>query len=729
MNKKSCLLMIPALAGMLLLPLSGAEQKNPLDGFRFNHLKTYYTGKIYPAPQKAKYSNRSVKLSKAALVLPPGRTPDDIRFRYLRDRIEMNGGTAEIVSRAPAGSTAVISGRVSKTDAPAKPEGYRIDYDQAGNVTVTGADERGLLWGMASLAQMIRRDGDSASLMLAKVEDWPDVPKRGFLTTPWAEIVPEYMILGKFNTVIFQKAHYIDDYGWRNFPQKARRPSMDRWLSVYGEFASQAGLDIRDSVNPLEQYGDIGRRLLCGSEDDYQKVLEHARYLNSIKLGMYLAFDDHRFPASEEDLKQFGSARKADVYFVNRLFGDMKKVNPDFRLCWCPPFYWGPASKAMYPEDRQEYLSEAGAEINPEIDFFWTGPSVGFSPPSKAHVKWVKDLYRRAPWTFINGKQTGHMYTYNYITDPVKWWHDELYPGFWNDMGAAVINTNMWADAESTLLFGHAVWNGRNYIPGTAVRNAVDMTFGPGNFEKLDALNKAMSAFDPYAWTVTAGAARRLPELERNLKVLEKAYAEVEKANPDALGKLSSFRRWVDLTERFVKKLRDSKQLLQFSQTSETVMADAAKENKLTPRDIVIPSSEFVGGKGPIMGAPVPNPLKTPKRLVMCIYGKKTPCRSMETAFTCSPFPVTGDYRLVVSGLDDESKNVSKIEILVNGKVIFSGPNGFRKDAWSLREFKIPAEVLSRENKLRISSAEDSDRSYGPPWFLLNYVIVKPSGK
>ncbi len=709
--KKICIL-----SGLLFAYGVMAASVLPED-FRFNRLPTYYTGKIQPEPKDVKYSGKFLKLDNIVIVPPANMPLDDLRPRFLRDRIEMNGGKAKIAHQVPADCTGIIRLAIGK-EAPEHSEGYAIDFREPNEIVVTGHDSQGVLWGLVSLAQMVRKD----EMQIVQVRDYPDIARRGFLSRYWPGIAAEFIVLNKLNTVVFQMAHYDTAKGrsgaWRYLDQN---PIPERTVSMleYGAVAAGLGLDFRYSIHIVSS--DLKEQFRCSSEEDYQKLLVNAETLAKNHLGLYLGMDDSRFPAHPDDLKKFGSARQADIYLVNRLYRELKQKYPDFRMVWCQPFYWGPTSPAPYPEDRTEYLAAVGKEVDPEVDIFWTGPRVKFDPPTPEQTKWYADLIQRAPWTFINGKPISHMHFYCYVTDPISWWKTETYPAFWQDMKAALINTGGPNDAASTATFGSYMWNQQNYRPDDCIRLVTAMFFGPDSFAALDNLNKKLSYFDKYMWKVSAGAAQRLPEIREKLKELETAYDEAEKVCKFSLENLSILPYSLATTRKFVKRLSSSANLNQFADAEKEVRADAEKEAGLSKNDLLLGPSNFFGGKGPavygIRGCP--------RRLANWIHGGQSPFGSMSADFTCEPFPVEGNFKLIISGQDDDSEIPSEIEIKVNDRVIFSGANGFTKLNWSKREFTIPADCLQRQNKLVISSQSPSANITGPPFFMINYAVLK----
>jgi len=53
------------------------------------------------------------------------------------------------------------------------------------------------------------------------------------------------------------------------------------------------------------------------------------------------------------------------------------------------------------------------------------------------------------------------------------------------------------------------------------------------------------------------------------------------------------------------------------------------------------------------------------------------------------------------------------------------GENPLVRFGWSRHTFRIPAASLSRQNRLRIENTEDASRHGGPPFFMLNYAVIR----
>ena len=113
------------------------------------------------------------------------------------------------------------------------------------------------------------------------------------------------------------------------------------------------------------------------------------------------------------------------------------------------------------------------------------------------------------------------------------------------------------------------------------------------------------------------------------------------------------------------------------------------------------------------------------RRLATWIYSSNTVWKEMTAEFTLAAIPAT-DYRLLLSAQDGDSFIPCRIEILVNGHSIFSGENPFSKFAWSRHEFRIPSTNMNAgQNVIVIRNTEPGGILMSPPWFMLNYALIK----
>jgi len=104
------------------------------------------------------------------------------------------GGASEAAVVVGALSEREVAARLSRHPAllaeALPPEGYVLALDDAG-ATVGGADARGCLYGLSSLAQLLRLGREAGSLPYLELRDWPFKPMRGVhLYMPGREDIP-----------------------------------------------------------------------------------------------------------------------------------------------------------------------------------------------------------------------------------------------------------------------------------------------------------------------------------------------------------------------------------------------------------------------------------------------------------------------------------------------------------------------------------------------------------
>ena len=80
---------------------------------------------------------------------------------------------------------------------------------------------------------------------------------------------------------------------------------------------------------------------------------------------------------------------------------------------------------------------------------------------------------------------------------------------------------------------------------------------------------------------------------------------------------------------------------------------------------------------------------------------------------------------MIIQRQDDDKEDVTQIEIIVNDKSIFRGPNGFAKKGWSTRRFRFaPAILRAGEDAIIIRNLEDSS-AFAARWFMLSGCVIR----
>ncbi|MBM4037794.1 MAG: hypothetical protein FJ290_04705 [Planctomycetes bacterium] len=674
-----------------------------------DYLKLPYhtSARAFPTPQQATYTEEFVPLAKVALDLGGGLKPDDPRIRLLRTKFTRFG----IAFADPAPFLIRVNAAV-EPKAPEKPEGYALRVTRGGAV-INGRDPQGVLWGIVSLIQLVDREA-APRVRVCDIVDWPDTARRGFLQGYWKDAL-EFMLFCKMNTVVSQSGVQITD-------ATAHQP----WTPLQSEICK--GVCAAFTAFGLKHYFGIRQWTMYPKiplSSDRTLDLHAAVCSEVAKHGghIYFPFDDSRFPLPKADLDTFEAGANLDAKYVTRLFRAVREKHPGFHLVFCPPFYWGPDSRASYPEPREPYLKSLGDHLDPGVEVIWTGPRVKGYQKNKEQVAWFTGLTKHKPFLFQNG--TGPHNLLSYITDETPQWRTWHYDGFFeNDIEGFLKNAHMGMEAPQTTTLADCLWNVRGYDAAASIRRGVAMLYGKEMFDILDPANKALAYLDKYKYgEVTPEAPTEIPEIERRLKIAEEAVARGKAYNafslenfPGALERgvgfaraaLAGARKPPDFFAKYKKDIEETREL-----AAKEVGVGAAKG------DILKLPTDFLGGTLLVYDN------KCPRRFASLIRGRQTPNPRVTTRFECDPFPPSGPYELHLCAQDDDAEAPCRIRIKVNDTVVFEAPSGFARYGWSIRKFALPLEALQRGNLLTIECTEDSAAQQGPPWFMVNYAVLR----
>ncbi len=678
-------------------------------GLDYMKLPQYTGGKVFPAAQQAKYSGTFVPVTAAKLVLGRDLKADDVRIKLLKAKFARFG--IRIDDSAPF---AIRINADPEPVAPDKPEAYAISVTKDG-AAINGRDKLGVTWGVVSLIQLFNLEkAGEPRIQLAEIADFPDTLYRGCLSGANLESA----LFSKMNVIISENEL------WLTAPEfgRPRTPLMRETCKAMTEAFDAFGMRLYFGICHYTMYPQMP--LSSGRTFDF-----HVKLLSEIAAGkghVYFPYDDGRFPLNPADLEKFGSAANMDAKYLTRLYREVKKSHPGFHFIFCPPFYWGPDSDAPYPEPREPYLKSLGEFLDPEIEVFWTGPRVKGYEKTPEQVKWYTDLIKRKPVIFQNG--TGKHNLWSYITDEMPDWKTWHYEGFLDKDLTGFLKNGGEIPQVNTL--ADCLWNIKGYDSAASIRAAVAMFYGKEMFDIIDPATKAMTKLDKYPYMeIRPGAAEEADEIAR---LSAEANAALDKAlayNREAI------EGWGG---HLVGVIRNSKNLAEKARTAPNLKATYGRQIDAT-RAFALKEAGIDEARGDIFKSPVDliggelmeyEWRMIPNRFASCIRGKASGISTLTTTFECDPFPASGPYLLFLSGLDDDKEKGVTLRISVNGKAIFEGASTFERFAWSMQKFTIPFDALKRGNTLVIEILDEGlNIRSGPPFFMVNYVVLKKSAQ
>jgi len=667
--------------------------------------------KPFPQPQEATYTEKFTKLNAVALKLE-GVKPDDARVRLLKTKFRRIG--ILFLDEAPFTVTLACDPAASV----AEREGYTLDVTPT-NAVVRARDAQGILWGVVSLVQSV--NPEKRCVRQLSVRDWPVGEGRGFLGCFTPDAL-EYTLFLKMNSVDFQRACPISN----DCMTPLRMYMCEQMAREYNEL----GLTMYVDGHWLGEAPDLPA---CEPRA-FEYRVDVCRRFAKIGAGVYWAQDDGRFPLNERDKKAYGTAANCDAKHITAVYRAVKKDYPDFKMIYCPPFYWGPDARASYPEDRETYLKSIGEFMDPEIDVYWTGPQVKGLDKKPYQVKWFADLTKRKPSIFQNAI-CPHFFV-DFLVDPIPW--DKLhYDGFLKDIRHFHLNCNGYHEIGPLSLQGAWCWNPKGYDAKAASRAAITQVIGDGVYDALAPGIDDLAYFDKYPWgQVNANILHEDPaDLEKKYQNAKQCWEKACKINPKTSG-YSWYGGVLGNIPRVLAAAKNPPDLIsRYKKESAATREQAIRETKCEPDkgDLVITPIDLNGLQ--------PGTIKIAEdgatRFVKWLRGAQSHENTVSFRFECDPFPPTGDFKLVICGCEDELPAKTQLRIAVNGKPVYEGDTQLPATKGDLRlkgggnfgrhEFTIPFASMVRKNLVEISCTSPGYNKNGTPYVGVNYIVLRKS--
>ena len=673
-------------------------------------------GKPFPTPQEATYGEKKVSLAKVELKLgtngtggtdrssPASRispvSPDDPIIRLLKRKLARfgtkfeKGGTPVEIELSPA--------------APVdKPQGYSLDVAN-GKVSVKARTRLGLTYGVVSLIQCV--DRDRPAICECEIRDWPRCLHRAAIDY-WVPSLVEFVLFTKMTSITID----MDNCTW-----SAREYSLSP-LDRERHRLCAARLN-EFGIKPLGYTGQITIRPLLplSSPRTWKLHLSWAKFLASIGMGDAFLLDDNRYPMHPLDIKNAGTGAKLDAKYVTKLYREVKKDYPDFRMAFCPPFYWGPDSPASYPEPREPYLKSVGEFLDPEISVAWTGGSVKTKNVTREKAEWYSNLVGRKPILCQNSNCIGkHSYT-QYGADSTGFKESHSPDTF--DFVAG-FNQNMTHYGEGSMVASAMdwCWNPDAHDGTTSVRRALDMFEGPGVYDVIVKGTDEISYFDKYEW----GKPRiellgeDLAMLERRLAAGEEAWSNAMKIAKNGGEFMCGYKdRGLVYARNLVAARRNpSESLLKEREAVNASVSFAKNEAGFDEArgDEFIPGALLFGGTyAENMGDWTKRGLRNVKFLFV---GK-----TLSGGFSCEPFPPPKPFVMNICARSCDAKEKGTYEVEVNGRVIWRG-EAFIPYYYTNIEVEIPVDAIKRVNTFKIRNASPPKDDFRKALF--HYVVIK----
>lgn len=430
--------------------------------------------------------------------------------------------------------------------------------------------------------------------------------------------------------------------------------------------------------------------LVYSSDQDCKLAFQKVRTVHELGVRWFaLCLDDINRALQPEDQSRFGNLAAAQVYFVNRLWEEMKALKPRPRLIFCPSAY-----TTADMREHLEYTKTIGNGISREVMMFWTGPQVCSPSITASDARLVAQWLKRKPFVWDN-YPVNDMFAWRPLLSPLKNRSSDL-----KDAVCGYIANPMKQWHLST-------------IPLTSTASYLT------NPEKYDAERAKQQIIESYP-----------RDQQRAIRLLLHLYGDSfwgEPGFPPKPEYVSRDQAQKDL--HIYRALRtelmrnaglsdlwlDIRDALESDITFlEKIAVDRRATSPLKASGI-----DFEGGAASVFGW-----LKYDK-LVNYVYAKSTGRNEMHTSFYLSEQCPKAILRLTAR--NDDWQTNGTIEIMLDDYQVYAGPANFPSNAFETKEFTLPGSILKvGENLLRIRMTEQQGALGMPPWFMVSDVELIP---
>ncbi len=732
------------------LPLTQAQLLVPLlkggdfDGYQL----PWYTGcEVYPTARESDYTLDFIPLRSMTVVLGGGMAADDLRLKFLRQKMERIGIKVSIQAGAgKASEDGNFVVRINTDDAPPAPDkaqGYALKITPAG-AWIRGFDKLGTTFGIVSLIQMISHEG-SARIRCCEVRDWPEYPGRGFKQSRmnFNPNLLEFALMGKFSCVEEQSGSSLTYRAiGGNMPWT---PLIKFGALEMARIFSAFGVNLYFGEDMYTMYPNMP--LTSPRTFEFHKKIFSE--LAAAGGNVYYPNDDGRggqaHPADKAATGGTNTNAKLDAKYLTKLYRAVKAEHPDFKIVFCPVYYFGPDSPTEYLNDpREPYLKSIREELDPEIEVFWNGPRVREGGKKKIHGEWAKREYGRKPAIYQNSFGHG---LFNYLGDEAFQWCEKdddprglMYDGFYDDITSFYYNLDDIAlRGPFTMAYSAYMWNPKSYNAMGDSKRITAILYGKKMWDIIRPGNLALAYFDKFdlrfqMWPA-AYAERDL--VKTNYAIAQAAWDKATAYNPVAIKNMpngySHMIWWAGELARNIDTAKpwEERMTNDIAELRETAGKEVAlNESK---GDIFIPGICFIGGKQRTYGVLTPEAKAHHKceplgvRKAVFLEKQMTPFASAYTVFKADP---ARDYELTLMGMyekNPDDKAAPMARVLVNGYTVFAGPTLMPESDWGTQKITIPAAVLNKDggNRLEIINLEEGYGAQTPPFIVIVYAVIR----
>ena len=335
---------------------------------------------ISPTPQQYITGERSYSLPESFLF--NGLNETDSINRSIAQNLLPQKGKSKKYWRLTIGERGDRSVRSVANKIPKKADGYYLRIKDK-EIVVAGNDERGTLYGLHTLQQILKQK----EIPALEITDYPDVPVRGIvegyygtpMDFPTHLRMLKYYGMNKMNAYLYgpKDDPYHSSPNWRKpYPQK----EADE-IREMARVAKENGIDFVWAIHPGKD--------IRWNEADRDSVVQKFESMYQLGVRAFAVFFDDISGEGAKAEKQVELLNYIDDHFIHA----KKDVKP---LIMCPTEY-----NKSWADPNGSYLSTLGEKLNQDISIMWTGNSVICNIQSE-DMDWINEQIKRKAFIWWN---------------------------------------------------------------------------------------------------------------------------------------------------------------------------------------------------------------------------------------------------------------------------------------------------------------------------------------
>ena len=494
-------------------------------------------GKIYPEPHYvlSEYQEAAVTPDKVKVIWHGGEMPEVCKLgeKFYRDAVSaLKHGEDAVALEIHAGllANAEIQ-KLYNYDMPLLPtQGYALklleNSPEKMSVVITGTDEKGVLFGFCSLAQLLyEKDGETIQ-KIAEVEDYP-VWRHRFISDYLANQSEDgYLFALQFkvgstasilqnnwtkpewweqNKHVFEAIKKLSDMGAMEFMALPH---------IYSKPATNKQFNIADPAD-LKMLADACRKM---AESGYTYIMIGADDLTPYDI------NEGFYAYNQEEMDMFhNSIGEAHGYMMKYLYDTLIPDFPNLKLSMVGAPY--AFSHGVGRPMVDKYIRDWGKAAPKEVMWVWTGRGV-FSPEIQGYeIERLQNL--------LNGQEIFLFDNSNGFYSPLPRWETRFYPGMERDNADMIYLNGCFYrngcrnyEALRFLSTCDYLWNPEAYNAERSYNTALAMVFDPSFVKPINNLRSILTVFDDVEYT---GFRDQLKDL--SVEQYQAALDEVAKMN------------------------------------------------------------------------------------------------------------------------------------------------------------------------------------------------------